>query len=125
MNKKYKEKWIDALESGEYKQIKGRLRSSYGYCCLGVLCDVVKDEIGFGWTTHPYLAEVFSSSDGLVQVDGLPPQEVLDLVGLFPYAEHDQGIPITYNGQPASLARANDEFSLTFTEIAQIIREQL
>ena len=43
MNKKLKEKWIAALESGKYKQAKGRLckpkmkEKGYNYCCLGVL----------------------------------------------------------------------------------------
>lgn len=33
-----KQKWLDALRSGEYKQGKGRLRDGNGaYCCLGVL----------------------------------------------------------------------------------------
>ena len=28
--------WIEALRSGEYKQIKGALEYNGGYCCLGV-----------------------------------------------------------------------------------------
>lgn len=31
-----KEEWIAALRSGEYKQIRGGLITSQGYCCLGV-----------------------------------------------------------------------------------------
>lgn len=44
MNKEMKEKWVEALRSGEYNQGKGRLRQAnqYGsyYCCLGVLRDL-------------------------------------------------------------------------------------
>lgn len=38
------EKWINALESGEYKQTKGKLQDQNGYCCLGVLCDLAIQE---------------------------------------------------------------------------------
>ena len=34
------EKWLTALESGEYAQCKGSLHRGAGYCCLGVLCVV-------------------------------------------------------------------------------------
>jgi len=40
MNQAIKAQWIAALRSGEYQQTVGRLRSSTGYCCLGVLCDL-------------------------------------------------------------------------------------
>jgi len=36
-------KWIDALLNGKYKQIQSRLgNKSDGRCCLGVLCNVAK-----------------------------------------------------------------------------------
>lgn len=34
-------KWVEALESGKYKQGRGQLNASEGFCCVGVLCDVV------------------------------------------------------------------------------------
>lgn len=39
-------KWYDALRSGKYKQVRGKLRKrleggGYGYCCLGVACKVL------------------------------------------------------------------------------------
>lgn len=40
MNPELKQKWLQALRSGQYKQTKERLKGKYGYCCLGVLCDV-------------------------------------------------------------------------------------
>jgi hypothetical protein len=33
--------WVDALESGEYSQTKGRLYHNAGYCCLGVYASAV------------------------------------------------------------------------------------
>lgn len=38
-------RWIKALRSGKYDQARGRLRTPDGYCCLGVACDLLKDEI--------------------------------------------------------------------------------
>src|SRR5688572_27057198 len=38
-----REYWVPALRSGKYKQGKSCLKSSVGYCCLGVLCDVHPD----------------------------------------------------------------------------------
>lgn len=52
-----KTRWLAALRSGQYQQSRSRLRNTKavsplvpeGYCCLGVLCDVVKDEVGGRW----------------------------------------------------------------------------
>lgn len=41
MNKEIKEQWLKALRSGEYKQTTHTLRDEDGYCCLGVLCDIM------------------------------------------------------------------------------------
>ena len=37
---KAQERWLQALESGEYKQARGSLRKGNAFCCLGVACDV-------------------------------------------------------------------------------------
>jgi len=45
-------KWIDALRSGDYPQIRGFLHTTEGLDALGVLCDVVDPN---GWNIeHPY-----------------------------------------------------------------------
>lgn len=41
------EQWVAALKSGNYPHGTGRLRSTYGYCCLGVMCDVLRSDV---WT---------------------------------------------------------------------------
>lgn len=47
MKAELKQKWIEALRSGQYRQGKGVLRDSADrFCCLGVLCDVVNKS---GW----------------------------------------------------------------------------
>ena len=41
-----KDKWIKALESGEYRQTSGYLTEKGCYCALGVLCDIYEKETG-------------------------------------------------------------------------------
>lgn len=44
MDREWRDEWIRALRSGEFKQIPNRLRNiSNGRCCLGVLCDIRPD----------------------------------------------------------------------------------
>lgn len=45
MDKELKSRWVEALESGKYKQGKGFLRDiNDNHCCLGVLCDIISKE---------------------------------------------------------------------------------
>jgi hypothetical protein len=39
-------KVLVALRSGGYKQARGRLQNTGGFCCLGVMCDVYEKETG-------------------------------------------------------------------------------
>ena len=41
MKSEIKQRWIEALRSGEYKQGKGRLHMGDEFCCLGVLCEIL------------------------------------------------------------------------------------
>lgn len=36
-----KKRWIAALCSGKYQQARNGLRTTQGFCCLGVLCDLI------------------------------------------------------------------------------------
>lgn len=54
MNTQIKEKWVNALRSGEYAQTDGNLRTTVGYCCLGVLCDLYAKEHSVEWTYRDY-----------------------------------------------------------------------
>ena len=54
MNQAIKTQWIAALRSGEYAQGVGALRTSQGFCCLGVLCDL-HSKTGLGtWNIASY-----------------------------------------------------------------------
>jgi hypothetical protein len=67
MKEKYKKKWLKALRSGEYDQTIGQLASDDGYCCLGVLCEVVAQD-------HPDMHDYIDYGSGA------PPEEVWELV---------------------------------------------
>lgn len=67
--------WLEALRSGEYRQVHGTLGSEGGYCCLGVACEVA---IKNGPVVNRRL-------DGVVSYDGssnLLPNSVVDWFGL-------------------------------------------
>jgi hypothetical protein len=89
MNKPLIKKWVKALRSGKYKQVKNYLATDKGYCCLGVLCEVaIKQGIK--------LKRDSSGTSGIVIYDdqisdlptrirkhvGLAPKDVGELIGL-------------------------------------------
>lgn len=47
--KQLTKKWIEALRSGEFNQTKWSLINKHRYCCLGVLCEISKEQ--FNLTT--------------------------------------------------------------------------
>lgn len=69
MNTRWKQPWIDALESGEYVQTQSALYDGTGYCCLGVLCRIAGAEFQRVVTTHghdyePTLVDGIQLNDG-------------------------------------------------------------
>lgn len=80
MDQKIKEKWVEALRSGKYKQCQTRLRIDNSFCCLGVLCDIS----GMGkWKARPDVEAGLESYD--VEGDeylSLPPVDMMNEFGL-------------------------------------------
>lgn len=103
MNPELKQKWVDALRSGEYKQSPGQLYNSANdtYCCLGVLCDVTGIEKA---VAHGYLC--YEVQDGT--------QFVPDIIKVM--------IPLAVQSE---LAAMNDARNKSFPEIATYIEENL
>lgn len=58
MNAELRDKWVAALQSGDYIQGQGALRapgpSGDTYCCLGVLCDLVAPDRWDLWDIDAY-----------------------------------------------------------------------
>ena len=124
MNPDVKTKWVAALRSGKYKQVKETLKKrNGGMCCLGVLCELYRQETGVGkWEFHKDSGEY----EFLGQRGELP-ETVKDWAGL---NEQDPrtGVPMLefLNGSllSHSFAGLNDNAGYSFEQIAQVIEEK-
>lgn len=107
------EKWLEALESGEYKQGQGYLRRLNGkpkYCCLGVACEVA--------SKLSVRVDYFDVSNNKCLPESLAKFIGVDSIGGF--KEHIKHGREEYS----SLTHLNDS-GVKFKTIAKIIREQL
>ena len=110
MKKELKERWITALRSGDYVQSQGCLQDKYGWCCLGVLCNIVDgtkwiepDEGGLEERDYDFGNEVV--------LEDMPPLEWLE----------NHGLP---HGLAKELAGLNDD-GVPFVKIAEYIKENV
>lgn len=110
MNADIKQRWVEALRSGQYKQGSGGLKINNCYCCLGVLCELHRQDFpGKEWQRKNQNGGQFSYI--LKDAVGYPPKEMSDWTGLDPLA-YDL------------LADANDS-GADFPTIASLIEEML
>lgn len=106
--------WIEALRSGKYEQTQGLLRrtawldqSVHSFCCLGVACDLIKDDVKGGWNLNNYF--VFNDDEGIA--------ERLD-TGLDGYLREKFGISHDLH---ELCIRLNDTYQFTFEMIARVV----
>ena len=93
-----KSKWVKALKSGKYKQVREHLRHAGRFCCLGVLCEVAGME---------RKGKSYSITDeNELGYDGC------EVVGLS-------------NEQQNTLIRMNDSAKMSFKEIASYIERNI
>lgn len=131
MNPQVKQMWLDALRSGEYQQTTGKLRrpsgnpiQADGYCCLGVLCNLHAEEHHNSWDRNDA-----SCYDYLGDHEHLP-RQVIEWAGLTsenPHVSTRHVFPgdVEPSYVKASIAEFNDDFDFTFSQIADLIEEQL
>lgn len=105
---------IDALNSGEYRQTQGTLKFTVAgvsfYCCLGVLCEVAKDNgCEVDETDFP---GGYSHFDGQCNV---LPESVGEWYG---FDDANPGL-IKYT----NCINANDVVGVPFGEIARVLKE--
>jgi hypothetical protein len=117
-------KWVEALRSGKYKQIFSRLHTNTGFCCLGVLCDIVKDEVRGHWEEYPTDAAVSGTRKFVV-----PHAKVEEICPLPITVRNYTGMKSAFGtfiadtaGNIKSLAGLNDQ-GASFEEIADIIEK--
>lgn len=116
MKKAIAMKWAKALESGKYQQGTGRLHNvnKDQFCCLGVLCDIVKKDVSGSWMGSEFIT--LSGGSGV----HAPPCSVVEFAGL--KAREGQ---LTYGKiGHTSLMSFNDSRRFSFKKIASIIRRR-
>lgn len=110
MDPEIKAKWIVALRSGKYEQTQKSLRTGNAFCCLGVLCDLVKPKAWLGSDDDPFYYHVG-------QATSFPDDSVLEAAGTS-REDGDGGHPFW------QLAHMNDD-GKSFAEIADYIEKSL
>jgi hypothetical protein len=118
MNSEIKEKWINALRSQEYKQSQHYLRDDYGYCCLGVLCDIYAKEMNVPWE-QPYEEDGINDYYYFNEAENLP-IEVIDWAEL----KYESPSVTVENGDIIELAKLNDT-GTDFLTISNLIEKSL
>lgn len=113
MNPEVKHRWIDALRSGKYKQIKVNLKSKTGFCSLGVLVDLFLLEKNLDWKLYIDHSE-FNGNDSHLH------NRVITWNDIVTWANGSNYFDVSN-----LLIKMNDEEGKTFQEIADYIEENL
>ena len=114
MRKEIAELWADALRSGKYRQTTEQLRDVDGYCCLGVLCDLHREQTGQGsWSDDGYY-NTGDDTDGVIPTPAVA--EWAGLIDRSPSVESDLGYD--------PLTALNDDEGYGFLELADLIQAQ-
>lgn len=141
MNPQVKTEWLEALRSGEYKQGRGQLcrRTSEGdeFCCLGVLSEIAARH---GIVDRIETGETASAGNGLTISYRMPFTYAASESAYLPlavkdWADLDENNPVVMVGAEgadglmsgkyaSTLARQNDD-GMSFSEIAELIENQL
>ena len=111
MNKEAIRQWVETLRSVKYKQGRGVLRRGDEFCCLGVACDILRDELGLHWR-EGQLSMAITASDGQWEHIYLPHQVAEYLFGDGKLTNPEVGA--------ISLSGLNDG-GATFSQIADAI----
>lgn len=115
--------WLAALRSGNLQQATGTLArrpgpdsEAWGYCCLGVACEVLGIEKRIDYTTISYGIDEAGWSDSHLPAAAM---HRLGFTSVLPelVMPHPQDGYVTN----VSLASLNDDFDFTFDQIADAI----
>lgn len=132
MNTEVKARWLKALRSGDYQQGKGALhiQDKHAYCCLGVLCDLaVGAGIGIALDDTITYSDYYTDEDGegsalktttFDRESEYLPGAVQEWAGLA------DGSPLLQvEGEFVAIDGLNDKRDFTFSQLADLIEEQL
>lgn len=117
MNKENVRKWVKALRSGKYKQARNSLagpttnvmgeETGYGYCCLGVVCEIAKVKYQ---PKRGYLPRAAQKWLGISQNNPLI------------YKKTNKAYGIT---EKVHAVEMNDDMHFSFKKIAKLIEKHL
>lgn len=111
MYKVWKEKWLEALRSGKYKQGKNHLQDNdNNFCCLGVLCDIYDPS---KWEKIFNVADAYTYNR---ESSSILPENIAYILGIGRFGYYVE------EGTLFSLTELNDQGS-TFSEIADVIEK--
>lgn len=116
MKPEIKEQWMNALRSGEYSQTRGFLRTSDGFCCLGVLCDLYSKETGTKWGEYQ---GKFTNSSFIGEFATLP-TEVVEWSGI---GEQNPYVCLNFSEGHYLILSAMNDSGVEFPEIADTIQK--
>jgi hypothetical protein len=137
MNPEIKQKWIAALESGEYRQGENYLQNKDNcFCCLGVLCDIYAKENNVEWTKSDDYGNPWSpvtTGPNMIHDNGRTlPSEVMkwaeigeDSPGESIFLENIQVDSDSDEVRGMLITELNDECGWDFKRLANLIKERL
>lgn len=124
-NKENIQKWVEALESGEYSQGRMALKTEVGLCCLGVACEVsgLTEIQVYGNRTYIYRAKEIPEDKSRNYLP-LSVQRWLGVDSPNPrVSDPRKGVDDDEIAFKTHLANLNDE-GFSFKEIAELIRAE-
>jgi hypothetical protein len=113
-NKQNMQLWIDGLLSNRFKQGRRRLKRNGEYCCLGVACEVAKEN----GVELPEVVREGGAYFGAERTDGYLPREVMQWLDI----EENDPLLVTYAAAVRATS-ANDYAKWSFKEIAEAIKK--
>ena len=112
--------WVKALRSGDYIQGKGYLHMEDRFCCLGVACDLFKEQLGLTVRDNLEDEPVVVTYDG---EDGTLPEAVSTLTGVDRLGSLRSEVMVSGTAI-YTFIELNDTAEFTFDQIADVIEEQ-
>lgn len=97
------DKWLNALRSGKYHQTTRRLRDFKGYCCYGVLCDIIDPT---AWQEVEKVSVKCHTYNGQ---ESMPDSETMGKVGFFSQNMEDGSRFAIMNDQGKTFNEIADE----------------
>lgn len=133
MKEDIKNRWVEALRSGKYKQGQNVLHQSYegqndSFCCLGVLCDLAAKD----GAVHKSKSSTYDPKLSTYRYDTSASGLSSDMRTWSGVASSEGRINVTYEDNPLDipfddvrgytfLSVLNDRQNFTFEEIANVI----